>query len=132
MIILDTTGKSLEVILGGAITTNQLPWETAFVEVVVATMALDAMSASDGATNSGTAVAMVAAPAAGKSRQVKAVYVFNADTVNTTVTVRLNNGGTFRILRSVVLATLEYLQFTELSGWQVFTAKGELKVANTI
>jgi len=131
MVILDTTSKSLEVVLGGAITTTQPSWVTAYVEVITATFAMSAMSSSDGATNSATAVTMVSAPASGKARQLKSAFLHNADTANVTVTIRLNNGGTFRTIFKAVLATLETLRFSE-SGWQVFTANGELKVANTI
>jgi len=131
MIILDTTSKSLEVILGGSVSSVEPSWVSAYVEVTTATMALDAVSASDGAANGSTAVTMVAAPASGKVRQVKALYIYNADGAGVTLTVRLNNGGTFRTLFTAVLATLETLRFSE-SGWQVFTADGELKVANTV
>lgn len=131
MLILDSTLKSLEVVLGGAITTNQLPWVIAYVDVKTSDMSLLAVSEGDGQTNSTTAVTMATAPASGNSRQVKAIYLHNADTVNATVTVQVNNNGTARTIFKAILATLETLRFSE-SGWQVFTVNGELKVANTV
>lgn len=111
MIILDATTKSLEVILGGAITTSQLPWTTSYVDVDQTTFAASAASTSDGATNSGTAVSIVAAPASGKSRQVKFISVYNADTAAATVTIRLNDNSTTRIIFKATLAVGDTLQF---------------------
>jgi len=111
MIILDATNKSLEVLLGGAITTNQLIWTASYVDVSQSTFAASAASEADGVTNNTTAVTMVAAPAASVSRQIKFLSVHNADTVAATVTIRINNGGTFRTVWKATLQTLETLQF---------------------
>jgi hypothetical protein len=126
MINLDATTKSLQIILGGAITTNQLDWVSSFVEIDTVLFAMTATSSSDGVTNSGTAVTLVAAPAAGLMRQLKFLAVHNNDTVNATVTIRLNNNGTFRTIFKATLATLETIRFSE-QGWQVFTSTGSLK-----
>jgi hypothetical protein len=111
MIILDSTLKSLEVKLAGAITTNQLPWSVSYVDVDQTSFAATAASEADGATNSGTAVTMVAAPSAGKSRQVKFISVHNADTVAATVTIQINNNGTLRIVFKATLAVGDQIQF---------------------
>ena len=96
MIILDSTLKSLEVILGGAVTTNQLTWTAHYVDISQSTFAALAATETDGVTNNGTAVTMVAAPGAGVSRQIKFVSVYQGDTVAASTAVRINNNGTFR------------------------------------
>src|ERR1019366_4731210 len=98
MIVLDTTTRSLEGLVGGAITTNQLIFTSDYVDVNQSTFAIGAVSNNNGTTNSTTAVTLVAAPGATTSRQVKFLSVFNADTVVALVTVRENDNGTFRTI----------------------------------
>lgn len=131
MIILNATTKSLEIVLGGSVSSSQLPFSASYVDMDDTTWALTGMSESDGASNGTTAVTIVAAPAANSRRQVKAISIYNADNANVTLTIRVNNNGTTRIIFKAVLATLEFLYFGD-AGWQVFTANGELKIANTV
>jgi hypothetical protein len=127
MIILDSTLKSLEVILSGAVTTNQLPIVAAYVDVDQTTFAMVNASENDTQTNNGTAVTAVAAPASGKSRQIKFLSVFNTDTVSATVTIQLNNNSTLRTIIKVTLLTGEYLRCVD-SGFTVFNASGNAKI----
>lgn len=110
MILLDATTKSLELVLAGAITTSQLPYTVSYVELD-ATFAIAAASEGDGTSNNTTAVTVVAAPASGKVRQVKYLTVYNADTVAATVTVRINNNATMRILVKTTLQVGDTLQY---------------------
>lgn len=110
MIILDATTKTLEVILNGAVTTNQLDYHVDFVDLD-ASFVISTASESDGTSNNGTAVTMLAAPAANHTRQVKFLTVYNKDTVAAVVTVRINNNGTFRNLVKTTLAVGDTLQY---------------------
>jgi hypothetical protein len=92
---LDTTTKSVEVDLAGAVTTSQLEIVADYDQYTSA-LALDAIAESDTVTNNTTAVTACAAPAAGKTRHLRLLTVYNADTVAATVTVQLNNNGTIR------------------------------------
>lgn len=121
MIILDTTTKTLEVDLAGAVSTSQLPVVVSYVDV---TTTAYAPIAADTATNSTTAVTIVAAPAASTQRQVKLLTVYNADTASATVTIQLNNNGTLRILVAVALAVGSTLVYTDGEGWRVLTSAG--------
>lgn len=112
MIILDTTTKSLEVLLGGAITTNQLEWTADFVDVNQTSFAATTAGNQNGVTNNASAVTMVSAPAATTSRQIKFLSVHNKDTVAATVTIRLNDNGTFRIIWKGTIQTLETIIYT--------------------
>jgi hypothetical protein len=100
---LDATTKSLEVLLGGAVTTNQLVLASSYVDVD-ATFAIVGAGENDLLSNNATAVTLVAAPAAARTRKISFLSVYNADTVPATVTVRINNNGTFRIVCKVTLA----------------------------
>lgn len=124
MIILDATTKSLEIKLGGAPATNQLPFVASYVDVTTTTYA---PGANDGATNSGTAVTAVAAPGASTSRQVKFLTVRNSDTAAVTLTVQYNNNGTTRILWSGALAVGDLWIYTDGEGVRVIDNTGSMK-----
>ena len=111
MIVLDATTKSLEVVLSGAVTTNQLPVVASYVEVTDSDQSVSDIAENDTATNNTTAVTAVAAPAAGKTRVIKSLTVQNADTVAATITVRLNNNSTMRTLCKVTINAGEQLQY---------------------
>ena len=112
MIILDATTKSLEVILGGAVTTNQLDVACHAINILDSTMGVTDIVNTNIATNSTTAVTVMAAPAASNSRTVKSLTVYNKDTVAATVTVRINSNGTFFILVKTTLAVADSLIYS--------------------
>lgn len=114
MIILDTTTKSLEFKLGGAVTTNHLPFTASYVDISQSDFSLTGVASSDGQDNAGTAVTMVAAPAASTSRQIKFLSIPNLDTVVAVVTIQLNDNGTKRVIWTGTLAVGDNLIYTEL------------------
>lgn len=124
MITLSATNMSLEVLLGGAVTTSQ--WEV-FVSYVDITTTTYVPAGSSTVTNNTTAVTVVAAPAASTQRQVKYLSIYNADTVSGTVTVRINTGGTTRRTRVAALATGETLCWDGVS-WKTYTTAGAEKI----
>lgn len=117
MIALDSTSKSLQVILSGAITTNQLPIVATFADINQTTLGTSAISESDTVTNSTTAVTAVAAPSSGFTRGIKSLSVQNADTVAAVVTVRVNDGGTFRPIIVQTLTAGQSLIYEDGEGW---------------
>ncbi len=96
--ILDSTLKSLEVKLSGAVTTTELPWTVSYIDIDQTTFAATQAAEADGTTNGATAVTMAAAPSAGQSRQIKTLSVYLADTVGQNVTIQINDNGTKRIV----------------------------------
>lgn len=122
MIVLDTSTRKLEVILAGAITTNQLP--------VVANYKTfpDARPTSvNTATNGGTAVAVVTGQDSPTALSVEELSVFNADTAAATLTVRLNDNGTTRILWKGALAVGDTLGYSSGQGFRVTDSNGNVK-----
>jgi hypothetical protein len=88
---LDTTTKVLQIVLGEAKTTNDCPIVTAYADFSLAAGTFiwgNQNILSDGTTP----VIAVAAPDMGFQRQAKEVRLFNADTVQHTVTLQLYDG----------------------------------------
>jgi hypothetical protein len=125
MLILDSTLRKLEIVLAGAITTNQLPFVASYVDITPTTFT---PATNDSATNSTTAVDMVVAPPASTQRQLKFVNVYNADTVAANVTIRFNDNGTTRILVKTSLNSGDTLQFMDTEGWSVISNNGQVKL----
>jgi hypothetical protein len=123
VIILDSTLKSLEAVLGGAVTTNQLPFVAAYVDAGAAQPLLE----NDGLTNSTTAVTLAAAPAASVVRIIKGLSLVNLDTVAATATIRLNNNGTLRTIFKTTLAAGDVLIYDAEGGFRVFDSSGTTK-----
>lgn len=121
MIILDSTTKSLEVVLGGAVASTQADLYAAYVDHTSTTFT---PGASDNVTNSATPVTIVAAPGASTQRQLKALSVLNQDSASIKVTVRLNNNGTIRALWSGSLLPGESLAYMDGVGFEVFGSDG--------
>lgn len=122
MIVLSDPQK-LEVVLGGAVTTNQLPVVVSFVDVNDTTYSpLGATTI----TNNTTAVTVVFKPGPALRRQVKFISIYNADTVNATVTLRYNDDGTNRSIVVVTLAAGSTLFYTDGEGFRVMTTAGAI------
>jgi len=78
-------------------------------------------------TNNTTDVNLAAAPAASTQRVIDFISVYNEDTVNAVVTIKLDANATEYTLCKVTLATTERLQYQEGVGFQVFASTGALK-----
>ncbi|HEY4963601.1 MAG TPA: hypothetical protein VIH90_02795 [Candidatus Saccharimonadales bacterium] len=120
--ILDTTSKSIELFLGGAVTSNQLQCVASWADITTSTFT---PGSTDTQSNNTTSVTIVAAPASSTQRQVKAINVYNADTAAATLTIRLNNSSTYRVLLKVALQPGYTLQFTE-NSWVVTDGSGNV------
>lgn len=121
MIILDATTKTLEIVLGGAVATNQLPVQVAYADITTTTFD---PKHNDTASNSTTPVTITSAPAASTQRQIKTINVYNRDTASATVTIQYNNNGTTRILVKIALAVDSTLFYTDTQGWRVISTAG--------
>lgn len=134
MIALNST-RSLEIILAGAVTTNQLPFTATYVDHTPntpPTIPVTAVTPNDGQTNNTTAVTVVPAPAVGTQRTIKHVNVYNADTAQATLTIRLNNGGTFRTQIIVILRPGDRLEYEDGAGFRIMGADGAVRAPGTV
>lgn len=129
MIVLSTQTDNLQVVLAGNVTANQLrcysSWRdrTSTTFVAGRTVVL---------TNNTTDVNIVPAPGLSTQRIIDFLSVYNADTVNATVTVKLDDNGTEYILWKGILGTGEMLQYNDKAGFTVMTIAGAVKQAQMI
>ena len=124
MIILSETTDNLQVVLGGSVTTNQLQCFSSWRDRTSTTFVAGRTVTN---TNNTTDVNIVLAPASSTQRVVDFISIYNNDTVNQTVTIKLDDNGTEYILFKVTLATTERLEYAEGRGWQVFASTGAVK-----
>lgn len=129
MFTLDATTASLEVVLAGAITTNQLPIVSCFADKTTTAFTPGKTTTQ---TNSTSTVTIVAAPAASTQREVHSINVYNADTVAATITVSGNDNATLRPLVKTTLAVGDTLQYIHNSGWRVMDTNGQTKNTGAI
>src|SRR5262249_34545379 len=122
----DATTKSLQIKLAGAVTANQLPFSSSYIDTTGSTTT---PGEQDGASNNSTAVNVVGAPASATQRLVKSLVIQNADTAAATVTLIYNNNST---PRNVVIATLavgDQLVYEDGSGWSCLDKNGNIKAS---
>lgn len=123
MLILDSTTRSLEVVLADSAAANQLPMVACYIDFT------DGYTpgASHTQTNNTTAVTVVAAPASGAQRHVKFLSLRNSDTAPATATLRYNDNATLRIIVTVTLAVGDTLLYTDGEGFRVLDSNGNVK-----
>lgn len=121
--LLDNTSKSVEIVLGG-VPSSQLPWLTRYDDGTSTTFD---QSASDGITNSGSAVTMIAAPGSGVKRCVKFLSVFNLANAAVVATIQMNNGSSTRTVFKATLNVGDNLVYTDTEGFKIVDSTGSLR-----
>lgn len=124
MIILTETTDNLQLVLGGAITTNQLPVMVCWRDITITGFTPGRTLTT---SNSTTDVNIGPAPAASTQRVIDFISVYNRDTVNATVTIKLDANGTEFILVITALSPGERLEYSEGEGFRVIGNNGALK-----
>ena len=124
MIILSATTDKLEAILAGAVAVNQLPCYVSWRDRTSTTFVAGRTAIN---TNSGTAVDISGSPGASTQRVIDSITIYNADTANATVTIRLNANGTTYVLFTCTLATGEMLMYQDGTGFYVMSNAGGIK-----
>lgn len=124
MIILSQTTDNLQVVLGGSVTTNQLQCFTSWRDRTSTTFVAGRTVIN---TNNTTDVTIAAAPAASTQRIIDYISIYNNDTVNQTVTIKLDASGTEYILFKVTLAATEKIEYHEGQGFKVIASTGAVK-----
>ena len=100
MIVLDTTSKSITIVMTGAAATTNPSYTTAYADNNGTSFT---EGASDGVLNGTTAVTAVSAPAASTRRIINTITVENNDTAAVTITVGYLNTASTRVLAKVTL-----------------------------
>ena len=116
MIILSETTDNLQIVLGSDVTTNQLECYTSWRDRTSTTFVAGRTVIN---TNNTTDVTIAAAPAGSTQRVIDYISIYNDDTTNKTVTIKLDANGTEYILFKVTLAATDkvkvYASNTNLS-----------------
>lgn len=112
---LTTTNDKLQIVLGSAITTNQLQCLTTY-KVYTSTTTTDGKVAIN--TNSTTDVDLAGAPSSGETYDIQNINVYNRDTVAATVTIKLDVSGTETILYKGVVGVGDVISWSAEGGWK--------------
>lgn len=115
-----TQNQSLQVILAGAVSTNECPIVVSFEEVLDNGTARKLTQTA--LTTSG--VAVVALQGIPEGRRITAITLYNADTASITLTFRFVDNGTIRIVRKHSLLTLQAVNWNPETGWYSTDASG--------
>jgi len=123
--LLDTVNHTLEIKLGGAVTTNELPVIVQFIDGEASNFFPTLQhSVSDGTTE----VTILDAPEERAKRLVKAMTIRNSDTATATVTLQLDDNGTKREILKVIMLADETLIYTDTTGFKIIDTDGNTKV----
>lgn len=122
--ILDSTSKSLEILLSGTVATNQLPVSVEYVDMTASATTPGTQLST---TNSTTEVTIASAPAASTQRRILGVQVYNADTASVTATIRTNDSSTLYPHVKIAVPIGYTLQYTDTAGWSLLSAAGSLQ-----
>jgi len=112
---LTTTSDKLQIVLGGAVTTNQLQCLTTY-KVYTTSTTVDGKVAIN--TNNTTDVDLAGAPSSGETYDIQNINIYNKDTVAATVTVKLDVSATETILYKGVVGVSDVISWTSEGGWK--------------
>lgn len=115
MIILSQTTDKIQVVLAGAVATNQLQCIASWRDITAAPTYVAGRSVAN--TNNSTDVDLIASPAATTQRVIDFISVYNADTASATVTIKYNANATIYTLWSGALATGARMEYENGKGF---------------
>ena len=116
MIILTETTDNIQVVLGSAVTTNQLQCMSVWRDVTSTTYT---PGRTLSVTNNTSDVNIVPAPASSTQRVIDFLSVYNADTDSATVTIKLDANGTEYILYRDVIESGRTLNYADKVGFYI-------------
>lgn len=116
MIVLTETTDNLQIVLGGAVNTNQLNVLSSWRDITTTTYVAGRTVSN---TNDTTDVNIVPAPASSTQRVVDLLSVYNSDTSDATVTIKFDANGTEYIIYKDVLSPGDTLRYVDGAGFNV-------------
>jgi len=126
MIVIGNTTRKIQALLGGAVTTNQIPITT-HSRITRTSDNTTSLTGEVNTSNNTTAVDIAIAPGNAMLKTVETISIVNTDSAAVTVTVRYNNDGTTFILITTTLDVGDCLYYEKTAGWTVLTSTGALK-----
>ena len=126
MITLVSTTQKLQVVLAGSSSSTGAQINASFYDENME--GVDTKQGSkQSVSNNTTDVDIVSAPAQNFVRNVEYISIYNADSITSTVTVKIDDGVAETIIIKAALATLESLHYDNQGGWYALTAAGARK-----
>lgn len=122
--VVTATTDSIDVVLSASVATNQLHICASYNQTTSSTI-IPVKNVI--VTNGVSAQSIVPAPSSGNQHQLRYCNIYNTDTTQATVTVRMNYNGTTRNVITTTLQVNESLQYTHRTGWKSFDMNGALK-----
>ena len=119
MIYLTNATDLLQIVLDGAVTTNELDWVATFHKHVAGPDQIKEDISNGGVSNGTTDVTVVPGPVESVHVHVEMseLHIHNTDTASATVTVKLDRNGTEYILHTATLAADAELQYVSGRGF---------------
>ena len=112
---LTTTNDKIQVVLGGAVATNQLQCLCTY-KIYTATTTSDGKLAVN--TNNTTDVDLAGPPGSGETYDIQNINVYNKDTAAATVTIKLDVSATETILYKGIVGVGDVISWTAEGGWR--------------
>ncbi len=119
MLILQNTTDTIQIVLGGAVTANQLQCVASYRDISFTPSDTFTPLRNVVNSNNTTDVNIVASPASNTYRVVDYIGVYNNDTASATVTIKYDANGTEYILWKGVIASTQRLEYTDGSGFSL-------------
>lgn len=124
MITLAATTDNLQIKLDGAVDVSQMQCFATWRDITTLAFTPGRLGS---VSNNTTDVNIVVAPAASTQRLVDYLSIYNPDTSQHELTVKLDLNGTETIIFKSLLQTGERVEFTEKEGFRLYTINGQLK-----
>lgn len=124
MIILSETTDHIDIVLAATVTTNQAQCFTSWRDRTSTTFVAGRTVIN---SNNTTDANISGSPAASTQRVIDYISIYNNDTVNMTVTIKLDANGTEYILLKTTLAPTEKIEYLEGQGFKVISSTGSVK-----
>jgi len=119
MIVLANTTDKVDVVLAGAVSTNQCQCIACWRDITATPTYVAGRSLAN--TNDTTSVELISEPAASTQRVIDYVSVYNADTASVTVTLKYDDTTNEFTIFKGTLTTLQRLEYENGKGWTVGT-----------
>lgn len=133
--ILENENIVLQVKLGGAVTTNELPVIVTCEENFIGKIVADVENINSSnkktqftLTNGTGAVDILDAPEVDYKREIKFLTIFNADTVAAQIILQFYDGSA-NITLKITIQTGETLQYNKEQGFSVLDSQGQIKTS---
>jgi hypothetical protein len=126
-IMLISSTDTLEIDLSAAKTTNDIPCVASYYDYTTTTATPGRGLAN---TNGTTDTELVAPPGASTYRVINAINCWNADTAAKTLTIQYNANNTKKTLWSASLGVGERVEYTDKSGFSIYSSTGGRKIIN--